>query len=74
MDMHARFRKAVEDDPEIKHAVIVHGPFHIMKPTLEHDGKSPPYDHQASNDESLAQILVVFCIALIDVLTSSDPS
>jgi transposase len=31
MDMHAPFRKAVEDDPELKHAVIVHDPFHIMK-------------------------------------------
>ena len=29
--MHAPFRKAIEDDPELKHAVIVHDPFHIMK-------------------------------------------
>lgn len=31
MDMHAPFRKAIADDPELKHAVIVHDPFHIMK-------------------------------------------
>lgn len=37
-------------------------------PTLEHDGESPPYDHQASNDEILAQILVLSSIALIDLL------
>lgn len=37
-------------------------------PTLEHDGESPPYDHQASNDEILAQILVVSSVALLDLL------
>lgn len=31
MDMHAPFRKAIAGDPELKHAVIVHDPFHIMK-------------------------------------------
>jgi len=31
MDMHAPFRKAIADDPELKHAVVVHDPFHIMK-------------------------------------------
>jgi hypothetical protein len=37
-------------------------------PTLEHDGELPPYDHQASNDEILAQILVVSSGALLDLL------
>lgn len=31
MDMHAPFRKAIADDPELKHAVVSHDPFHIMK-------------------------------------------
>jgi len=31
MDMHAPFRKAIADDPELRHAVVVHDPFHIMK-------------------------------------------
>jgi transposase len=31
MDMHAPFRKAIEDDPGLKHAAIAHDPFHIMK-------------------------------------------
>lgn len=31
MDMHAPFRKGIADDPELKRAVIVHDPFHIMK-------------------------------------------
>ena len=37
-------------------------------PTLEHDGESPPYDHQASHDEILAQIIVISGVALIDLL------
>jgi transposase len=31
MDMHAPFRKAIAGDPALKHAVVVHDPFHIMK-------------------------------------------
>lgn len=31
MDMHAPFRKAIENEPGLKHAVIAHDPFHIMK-------------------------------------------
>lgn len=31
MDMHAPFRKAIADAPELNHAVVVHDPFHIMK-------------------------------------------
>lgn len=31
MDMHAPFRKAVENDPDLKHVAIVHDPFHVMK-------------------------------------------
>ena len=31
MDMHAPFRKAIEADPGLKHVVISHDPFHIMK-------------------------------------------
>jgi transposase len=31
MDMHAPFRNAVAADPALKHAVVVHDPFHIMK-------------------------------------------
>jgi transposase len=31
MDMHAPFQKAIRDDPALKHAAIVHDPFHIMK-------------------------------------------
>ena len=31
MDMHAPFRKAVRDDPELAHVPVVHDPFHIMK-------------------------------------------
>jgi hypothetical protein len=37
-------------------------------PTLEHDHEPPPYDHFASSDEILAQILVVSSLALIDLL------
>lgn len=37
-------------------------------PTLEHDGESPPYDHQASDEEILAQIILVSSFALIDLL------
>lgn len=31
MDMHAPFRKAVREDPELAHVPVVHDPFHIMK-------------------------------------------
>jgi transposase len=31
MDMHAPFKKAVREDPELAHAAIVHDPFHITK-------------------------------------------
>lgn len=31
MDMHAPFRAAIEAEPGLKHAVIAHDPFHIMK-------------------------------------------
>jgi transposase len=31
MDMHEAFKKAVENDPELKHVAIVHDPFHVMK-------------------------------------------
>ncbi len=31
MDMHAPFRKAIEADADLKHAAIVHDPFHVMK-------------------------------------------
>lgn len=31
MDMHEAFRMAVVNDPELKHVVIVHDPFHVMK-------------------------------------------
>lgn len=37
-------------------------------PTLEHDGELPPYDHQASDEEILAQIIVASSFALIDLL------
>jgi hypothetical protein len=37
-------------------------------PTLEHDTESPPYDHFASSDEILAQIIVLSSVALIDLL------
>jgi hypothetical protein len=37
-------------------------------PTLEHDHEPPPYDHFASSDEILAQILVLSSLALIDLL------
>jgi transposase len=31
MDMHAPFRRAIADDLGLKHVVVVHDPFHIMK-------------------------------------------
>jgi hypothetical protein len=37
-------------------------------PILEHRGESPPYDHNASTDEILAQIIVVSSCALFDLI------
>jgi transposase len=31
MDMHRPFLNAIRDDPELKHVIVVHDPFHIMK-------------------------------------------
>ena len=41
---------------------------HSAHPSLEYDGESPPYDHNATSDEILAQIIVVSSCALIDLL------
>jgi hypothetical protein len=37
-------------------------------PTLEYRGEEPDYDHNATTDEILAQIIVVSSCALIDLL------
>jgi hypothetical protein len=41
---------------------------YLAHPTLEDRGESPPYDHNATSDEILAQIIVVSSCALIDLL------
>lgn len=41
---------------------------HSAHPTLEYRGESPAYDHNATTDEILAQIIVVSSCALIDLL------
>jgi hypothetical protein len=41
---------------------------YLAHPTLELRGESPPYDHNATSDEILAQIIVVSSCALIDLL------
>jgi hypothetical protein len=37
-------------------------------PSLDYSDEPPPYDHNATTDAILAQIIVVSCVALLDLL------